>query len=114
MNNSNKLLKFCGKSIRHLRLVLRDTNHDYIRIGIQSGGCNGLKYNIIPSSEVPHKNDIQINEAGVNIHICGKSLLFLIGTEVHWVNDIFGSRIEFKNPNAITSCGCGETFSVKK
>ena len=48
----------------------------------------------------------------VNIIVCGKSLLHLIGVKIKWKDDLMGSGLEFNNPNATSSCGCGETFSL--
>ena len=48
----------------------------------------------------------------VNIVVCGKSLMHLLGTHVYWKHDEMGARIEFTNPNAKSTCGCGETFSL--
>ena len=88
-------------------------NAKYIFIGVKGGGCNGLKYFIEPTNDEPVKFDesIKIDE-NLNINICGKSLMFLIGTEVKWKDDFIGSGVEFVNPNAKGKCGCGETFSI--
>ena len=71
-----------------------------------------MKYYIEPISDIPHKLDEKINVDGVDIVICNKSLLHILGSEVRWKEDIMGSGIEFINPNATSSCGCGETFSI--
>lgn len=105
-------IKLCNRTVRHLRLLLRETRHDYIRFGVTGGGCNGLKYVVTPDSTPPMKSDIGFSNAGVQFQLCGKSLLYLVGTEVNWVTDSLGSRMEFTNPNASSSCGCGETFSM--
>ena len=107
-------IKLCKKTLEHLKLLLKKTQHDYVRFGVMGGGCNGLKYTVTPDSAPPMKTDLVFSEEGINFHLCGKSLLYFFGTEVKWVTDAFGSRMEFNNPNAFSSCGCGETFDVKK
>jgi iron-sulfur cluster assembly accessory protein len=79
---------------------------------VSGGGCNGLKYNVTTESSPPEKIDEDLNVEGIQLRICGKSMMFLMGTEITWVTDAMGSRMEFSNPNASSSCGCGETFSV--
>lgn len=109
---ANPLVKICRKTVRHFRHVLRDTQQDYMRIGVSGGGCNGLRYTITPSSSTLEKHDAELNCAGVRVVVCGRSLFHLVGSELTWTTDVMGSRIEFSNPNAASSCGCGETFSV--
>jgi len=81
-------------------------------IGVKGGGCNGLTYYIEPTNDRPNKLDETMKVDGVDIIVCNKSLFYLIGTEIKWKDDLMGSGIEFINPNATSSCGCGETFSV--
>ena len=109
---SRQILSFCGKTIQHFRGILKKTNHKSILIGIKGGGCNGMKYYIEPTSSQPEKLDEKINIDGVDIVVCHKSLLYILGSEVKWKEDLMGSGIEFINPNATSSCGCGETFSI--
>ena len=71
-----------------------------------------LKYEITPESVERLPNDELVVIDNVPIVICGSSLMYLIGTELKWKTDIMGSGIEFKNPNATSSCGCGDTFSA--
>lgn len=88
-----------------------------ILIGVNSGGCNGLKYFITPVSQTSEK-DVRVDlkdskdSKDVNIAVCGKSLVYLFGTLVSWKVDDMGSRFEFENPNASSRCGCGSTFDV--
>ena len=106
------ILSICSKTIEHFQNILTTTNHKYIFIGVKGGGCNGLKYVVEPSSDEITKIDEYINSEKVPIVVCGKSLMYLIGTELKWKTDFTGSGIEFINPNAKSSCGCGDTFSA--
>ena len=49
--------------------------------------------------------------AGLRVHVCGKSLMHVLGTEIDWTNDFMGSRFVFSNPAAKQSCGCGTSFN---
>ena len=108
---ANNILKLCNNTIRHFRNVLRDNNSKYISIGVKGGGCNGLKYYVKPTSDPPNKLDEQLKIDDVNIIVCGKSLIHILGTKIEWKTDYMSSGIEFINPNATASCGCGETFT---
>ena len=105
------MISFCSKTIKHFSKILNQTNKKSILIGVKGGGCNGIKYFIKPTSESPDKLDEVIEKDGITIIVCGKSLLHLIGSEVTWREDFMGSGIEFKNPNANGTCGCGESWS---
>jgi len=107
------IMSFCSKTVQHFRKLLEYHSAKTILVGVQGGGCNGLKYYVEPSNEKPKKLDEQIQIDGVDITICGNSLLHLIGTEVEWNESPMGSGLEFINPNASSTCGCGDTFQTK-
>tara|TARA_E500000178_G_C16762963_1_gene635644 strand:+ start:423 stop:755 length:333 start_codon:yes stop_codon:yes gene_type:complete len=107
------ILTFCSKSIVHFKNLLYNDNAKYIFIGIKGGGCNGFKYYIKTYNSLPKKSDeIIVVDDDLSIIVCGKSILHLLGTHVHWKMDSLGARVEFNNPNAQSTCGCGETFSL--
>ena len=98
-------------ALQHFRRLLSKTNHRSILLGVQGGGCNGLRYLVEPTSGAADKMDEELSVDGVHFIVCGKSLLHLIGTTIHWEDDALGSSLRFDNPNARSTCGCGETFS---
>jgi len=106
------ILKICTKTLSHFRTILTNSNKNSIFIGVKGGGCNGFKYYIEPTNELPTKLDETITIDDVHIIVCGQSLIHLIGTDIKWKDDFMGSGLEFKNPNASGTCGCGETFSI--
>jgi iron-sulfur cluster assembly accessory protein len=106
------ILKICTKTLSHFRTILTNSNKNSIFIGVKGGGCNGFKYYIVPTNELPTKLDETIQIDDVHIIVCGHSLIHLIGTDIKWKDDFMGSGLEFKNPNASGTCGCGETFSI--
>ena len=83
-----------------------------ILFSVEGGGCNGLKYNLEPFFNEPHKRDELVELEGLKVNVCGKSLLYLLGTTIDWTEDIMGNRFTFENPNASSKCGCGTTFSI--
>tara|TARA_B100000401_G_scaffold104308_1_gene67592 strand:+ start:8476 stop:8805 length:330 start_codon:yes stop_codon:yes gene_type:complete len=106
------LMTFCSKTLAHFKLLIKNSKESALLIGIKGGGCNGYKYYIEPTSNTPEKRDELIKIDDLNIIICGKSLMHLLGTRIYWSDDVMGSRIEFDNPNAKSTCGCGDTFSL--
>ena len=110
--NENLILLTDTAGVKLWELIERDRSGEFLRIAITGGGCNGLKYYIEPTDEPPLKTDEQIDLDGVNVIVCGKSLFYILGTEVTWKKDLMGERFDFINPNASGSCGCGETFNV--
>ena len=107
------MIGICSRTARHLRALLQDTGHTHVLLSVSGGGCNGLKYNVTTESDQPKKHDEELVVDGVPLRICGKSMLYLVGMKITWITDAMGSRMEFSNPNAASSCGCGETFNVK-
>ena len=80
---------------------------------VKGGGCNGFNYIFEPMYELPHKTqEIVPCDNNVNVVVCNKSILHLIGTHVHWKKDIMGETFHFDNPNAVSECGCGTSFSI--
>ena len=88
-----------------------DPNNDYVRVGVKSGGCSGLSYDLdFDTSIAPHDNVYEDNE--VKIVVDKKSLLYLIGTTLEYSGGLNGKGFVFNNPNAQRTCGCGESFSL--
>ena len=82
---------------------------------LKGGGCNGFSYtfDILKEDKKPHKLDEIYNLGEKNLYLCGKSIMYLIGTEIDYIEDIMGSRFNFKNENISSKCGCGTSFNFK-
>lgn len=84
---------------------------DYVRVGVKSGGCSGLSYDLKFDKE--HEEDDKVFEDnGVKIIVDKKSFLYLIGTTLEYSGGLNGTGFVFNNPNANRTCGCGESFSL--
>ena len=82
---------------------------------LKGGGCNGFsyKFKILKDESKINKFDEVLKIDDKNLYLCNKSLMYLIGTKVDYIEDIMGSRFDFKNENIESKCGCGTSFSFK-
>ena len=84
---------------------------DFVRVGVKSGGCSGLSYNLdFDKNQV--EGDKVFEDNGVKIIIDKKSFLYLVGTTLEYSGGLNGTGFVFNNPNANRTCGCGESFSL--
>ncbi|MDX1463174.1 MAG: iron-sulfur cluster assembly accessory protein [Marinirhabdus sp.] len=84
---------------------------DYVRVGVKSGGCSGLSYDL-KFDNVLSENDKLFKDNSVNIAVDKKSFLYLVGTTLEYSGGLNGKGFVFNNPNANRTCGCGESFSL--
>jgi iron-sulfur cluster assembly protein len=86
-------------------------NTDFVRVGVKSGGCSGLSYDL-KFDKTQKETDKIFESNGVKIIVDTKSFLYLIGTTLEYSGGLNGTGFVFKNPNANRTCGCGESFSL--
>ncbi|WP_158839656.1 HesB/IscA family protein [Polaribacter sp. L3A8] len=84
---------------------------DYVRVGVKSGGCSGLSYDLTFDNK-KDENDKVFEENDVKIIVDKKSFLYLVGTTLEYSGGLNGKGFVFNNPNANRTCGCGESFSL--
>ncbi len=89
----------------------KSADTSYIRVGVKSGGCSGLSYEM-DFVEKAEDGDQLFQENGIKILVEKKSLLYLIGTTLEYSGGLNGKGFSFNNPNASKTCGCGESFSL--
>ena len=82
-----------------------------LRIGVKGGGCSGMTYQLGFDSE-PKENDTVIEKEELTLFVDGKSLFYLSGTILDFSDGLNGKGFVFNNPNAVKTCGCGESFGV--
>jgi len=83
----------------------------YVKVGVSSGGCSGLSYDL--KFDRSHELEDKIYEDNnIKIIVDKKSLLYLIGTTLEYFGGLNGKGFVFNNPNAQRTCGCGESFSL--
>ena len=84
---------------------------DYVRVGVKSGGCSGLSYDL-KFDNVATETDKVFEDNGVRVIVDKKSFLYLVGTTLEYSGGLNGTGFVFNNPNASRTCGCGESFSL--
>jgi iron-sulfur cluster assembly protein len=92
-------------------LEKRGTPNAYVRVGIKTAGCSGLRYRLEYADE-PDIGDEKVDAHGANVIIDAKALIYLIGTIIDYEVDELRSGFTFTNPNKKGECGCGESFTV--
>jgi len=89
-----------------------DPSTDYVRVGVKSGGCSGLSYDLKFDKEQAAEDDKVFEVNDIKIVVDKKSFLYLIGTTLEYSGGLNGTGFVFNNPNANRTCGCGESFSL--
>ena len=87
-----------------------DAPGSFVRAGVTGGGCSGLQYKM-DLQDHPANRDFLVETAGVRVVVDPKSALYVTGSELDYIDALDGG-FKVKNPNAATSCSCGESFSA--
>lgn len=85
--------------------------NSFIRVGVKSGGCSGLSYDLTFDTDML-ESDQAFEDNEVKVVVEKKSLLYLAGTVLEYEGGLNGKGFSFNNPNASRTCGCGESFAV--
>ena len=83
----------------------------FLRIAVSGGGCSGFQYGL-SFDEQKNPDDVAFEKDGITVVVDDVSLDLLAGSEVDFVEDLMGASFQIKNPNASSSCGCGNSFSI--
>lgn len=117
--NKRSILTLSDKAANRIKELMKERENDKskstqclgIRIGVKSGGCSGMRY-IFEYVEEQKSSDIIVQDKDVTLFIDIKAELFIIGTELDYIDEEIKSGFVFINPNAKGQCGCGESFNV--
>lgn len=82
-----------------------------LRIAVIGGGCSGLQYKM-DLQDGPANRDILVESNGVKVVVDPKSAMYVTGSELDYIDALQGGGFKVKNPNAATTCSCGESFSA--
>ena len=82
-----------------------------LRVAVMGGGCSGLQYKM-DLQDAPANRDILVESAGIRVVVDPKSALYVTGSELDFAEALQGGGFKVTNPNAATTCSCGESFSA--
>ena len=94
--------------------LMEDNNSpqgSFIRVGVKGGGCSGFTYRLA-FEEKGNEDDMVLQSNDVRLYVDPKSVLYLTGASIDYVDGLMGAGFKISNPNAVSSCGCGESFSA--
>ena len=92
-------------------LASKEAKPVMMRVAVLGGGCSGFQYNF-SFEDQRNEDDLVIERSGAAVLVDSTSLELLKGSELDYVEEMVGSSFQVKNPNATSSCGCGNSFSV--
>jgi iron-sulfur cluster assembly protein len=108
-----KPVKLTEAAAARLKEIMAGADGQYqgVRVGVANGGCAGMSYTMEYAGAAKPFEEV-MEDQGVKIFIDPKAILFLIGTELDFVDEKLGSRFVFNNPNQTSACGCGDSVSI--
>ncbi len=92
-------------------LAKQGRNEGVLRVAVIGGGCSGLQYKM-DLQDKPANRDILVESAGVRVVVDPKSALYVTGSELDYIEALTDGGFKVHNPNAATTCSCGESFSA--
>ena len=111
LTDSIKVTDKAAKEIKRIMVENSVGSEFGLRVGIKGGGCSGFSYTIaFDSSDKPGDKVLESN--GIKLFVDSKSYIYLVGTEVDFSDGLNGKGFAFNNPNAVSTCKCGDSFCV--
>lgn len=111
IENEITITEKAAKEVKQIRTENNIPENYGLRVGVKGGGCSGLTYTMGFDAEAK-EGDTVIDNNNIKLFVDGKSLFYLMGTELDFTDGLNGKGFVFKNPNAKKTCGCGESFGV--
>lgn len=105
-----KLTENAGNKVNSL-LTKQGRPQGVLRVAVIGGGCSGLQYKM-DLQDAPANRDIMVESSGIRIVVDPKSALYVTGSELDFIDAVQDGGFKVTNPNAATSCSCGESFSA--
>src|SRR3954471_22110786 len=108
-----RLIKLTGNAAKKVSSLLtrQGRPNGVLRVAIVGGGCSGLQYKM-DLQDAPASRDILVESSGIRVVVDPKSALYVTGSELDYVDALQEGGFKVKNPNAATTCSCGESFSA--
>jgi iron-sulfur cluster insertion protein len=100
-----------NNAVKRIKSVINSSKGSNFRVYVTGGGCSGFQYGFKFDNDIAFDDDV-INCGDFSLLIDSMSYPYLYGSTLDFVEDLSGAKFVIKNPNAKTTCGCGESFTV--
>ena len=104
------LTEVAADKVKEIRTLESIEEHYALRVKVMGGGCSGFQYDLYFDEQ--GEGDYVFDSHGVKLVSDQMSFMYLMGTEIDYVEGLQGAGFKFNNPNTTGSCGCGSSFSV--
>ena len=106
------MITITEEAVAKIKDIIAEENNPNIklRVFVQGGGCSGMQYGFTLDEE-QNEDDWDLDYNGVKVLVDSMSGGYLQGAEVDYKEDQYGASFSIKNPTAVTTCGCGSSFS---
>ncbi len=112
MTVSSNFIQITPRASEEVKKLIKEEGKPGIglRLGVKGGGCSGLSYDLQFTPQ--EQGDTVIENDGFQVFMDAKSMIYLKGMQLDFQGGLQGKGFVFGNPNATSTCGCGESFSV--
>jgi iron-sulfur cluster insertion protein len=106
------MLTVTDQAVNKIKDILMEENNTNLklRVFVQGGGCSGMQYGFT-LDETQNEDDWDLEVSGVKVLVDSMSGGYLQGAEIDYKEDQYGATFSIKNPQAVTTCGCGSSFN---
>ena len=113
VNNTMSLFTLTDNAKEQISHLCQEHDTHAVRLSVKGGGCAGFQYEwgFANKDQIEKTDEVTAVDKG-NFVVDSMSVMYVAGTEIDYVREAFGSQFVIRNPNATSSCGCGESFSV--
>ncbi len=110
---AHQLVSLTPSALERMRglITSQGGNAHGIRLAVRSTGCSGMSYQLDFAKDIEAADEV-VEVDGVKVVVDPKAVMYVLGTEIDFVEDKMGAMFVFRNPNEKARCGCGESFSV--
>ncbi len=107
------MISLSEKAAEKVRVICKEENAEGhgLRVRVVGGGCSGFQYDLYFDKDASAEDQV-FESNGVKIFVDPMSLNYLSGTEIDYVEGMYGTGFRFNNPNVKGTCGCGSSFNV--
>jgi iron-sulfur cluster insertion protein len=95
-----------------MQKLCKENEVQAVRLNVKGGGCAGFQYKWGFANDISTDDEVVDLENNTKFVVDKMSVMFVAGTTIDYVKEVWGSSFQIKNPNATSSCGCGESFAV--